>query len=381
MVKYGVASIVMVLYLSLAAWVVHREGAAYRQGLQESAAPAVATGEAAPEITEPDHIEPDPSPPESIGAPPAKTARRKAADAPAPRPTTQGAAPTTKQGPRPKATTKTRAKARPDQDLAARQPAREAGSKAVESAAPRRPVEPETIWQSPVATKSWDLDHLTADDERRLGADVHFQVSALNPPVDDQTLQKRLDEAAEPLVKAVDRKEIPYTFTILPSEEVNAFSAPGGYVYVSHGLMTMLGEDQAALRFILGHEIAHVDRQHLLAILRDDPDIKGMAGGTVTKIYTFLIPNGYKDAQDREADRWVLGQMEKLGHTRLERLSFLRKWEKYATTRNFAHLRLLPDPKAGVPILENHLRAHMPIKERLKEAKALIPLEQESPTR
>ncbi len=80
----------------------------------------------------------------------------------------------------------------------------------------------------------------------------------------------------KPFLKTCEHKDVHYTFTVLESDAVCAFSHPGGYVYVCRGLFNLIGEDEDyALEFAVGHEIAHVDLQHALAGLagpRHDED-------------------------------------------------------------------------------------------------------------
>ena len=76
----------------------------------------------------------------------------------------------------------------------------------------------------------------------------------------------------------------------MDSNEVNAFSHPGGYVYVNRGLFDLVGEDEDyALQFAVGIEIAHVDLQHAMKCLQD-PDFKVMSGGTIRKLYWLILP-------------------------------------------------------------------------------------------
>lgn len=57
------------------------------------------------------------------------------------------------------------------------------------------------------------------------------------------------------------RKELAYSFTILDSEEVNAFAAPGGYIMITRGLLARM-KNEAELACVLGHEIWHVEARH-----------------------------------------------------------------------------------------------------------------------
>ena len=80
---------------------------------------------------------------------------------------------------------------------------------------------------------------------------------------------------------------------ILDSDVVNAFSIPGGNVYISRGLFDLIGEDEDyALQFAIGHEIAHVDLEHAIKCLRD-PGVMKMPEGTLQKLFMLILPFGY----------------------------------------------------------------------------------------
>ena len=64
------------------------------------------------------------------------------------------------------------------------------------------------------------------------------------------------------LLPHLDRQGINYTFKVLDNKEINAFSLPGGPVYVFRGLLDMMGDDDDALASVLGHECGHVAARH-----------------------------------------------------------------------------------------------------------------------
>ena len=99
------------------------------------------------------------------------------------------------------------------------------------------------FWSQPELTKSWDLDHFTVQDEKQLGEQLNSLILQLNPEDPGPGL-RRVTEAAQPLLKLVDPKEREYQFFVLNSEVANAFSHPGGYVYVSRKLLDMIPEDE-----------------------------------------------------------------------------------------------------------------------------------------
>lgn len=74
-------------------------------------------------------------------------------------------------------------------------------------------------------------------------------------------LQAYVNELGQRLAKQSHRKNLEWHFTVLDSPEVNAFALPGGYVYVTRGLMAYM-ESEADLAGVIGHEIGHVTARH-----------------------------------------------------------------------------------------------------------------------
>ncbi|MGO9465706.1 MAG: M48 family metalloprotease [Isosphaeraceae bacterium] len=228
----------------------------------------------------------------------------------------------------------------------------------------------EAFWDQPYLKKAWDIDAVGRDAqmEMDLGRELHDVIVQLNPTVEDSLL-RRVEETAEPLIKTVTRKDIRYTFTVLDSLTVNAFSHPGGFIYVSRGLFNMVGEDEDyALEFVLGHEIAHVDLKHALKCLQDS-GVKKIPWGTLQKLYCLIIPAAFLDDQEYEADKWVFGRMRTLGRTNRECLAFLNKLDGYAKIHGFENGRAKPSPDSS--FVDNHLPAHTAAYKRLKRLKEL----------
>jgi predicted Zn-dependent protease len=220
--------------------------------------------------------------------------------------------------------------------------------------------------------EAWKLDPLTTEDEIRLGRELHGLILQFNRPMETGTFKRRLEEAAEPYLKAVSRKDIPYTFTVLDSNNVNAFSHPGGFIYVSRGLFNLIGEDEEdALEFVVAHEIAHVDFQHAVMCLRNEGVAK-LKEGTLRKLYMLILPFAYyPDELDYDADLWAYRQMIQRDHTPHEALKFLRKLEYYSKAHEFYDGRVKPKPGRDASPIENHLRAHPAAWKRLKKLKEL----------
>lgn len=72
------------------------------------------------------------------------------------------------------------------------------------------------------------------------------------------------------LLPHMDRREVPYSFKVIDAPEINAFSLPGGPVYVYRGLLDMVGDDDDALACILGHECGHINARHVARRISSD---------------------------------------------------------------------------------------------------------------
>jgi predicted Zn-dependent protease len=99
-------------------------------------------------------------------------------------------------------------------------------------------------------------------DEKRVGAEQHPQIlEEFGGAYDDPQLGAYVASLGARLAAVSERPDLNFTFTILDSPVVNAFALPGGYVYVSRGLLA-LADNEAELAGVIGHEIGHVTARH-----------------------------------------------------------------------------------------------------------------------
>ncbi len=78
---------------------------------------------------------------------------------------------------------------------------------------------------------------------------------------DDAALQAYVQRVGEELAAHSHRTNLVYRFTVLDSTDVNAFALPGGYIYITRGMLAYLNSE-AQLAAVLGHEIGHVTARH-----------------------------------------------------------------------------------------------------------------------
>jgi hypothetical protein len=370
LIRYVTVAVVACVYIGLSVWLVGAQGRAYRESLRQGQGAAVSAEEpAAPRRTS----QPAPAPAD----PEIKTSRPEEAPAPAASPPKTAERPRD-QGQRRKGAGGGGQPKRKVADVAKREPdTPPAKAAAPKAAIPADPLADNPIWNQPEVTKEWDLEILTAADESKLGAQLHELIVSLNPLAEDGPLQQRVEDAAKPFLDSRSRKDIRYTFEVLESSEVNAFSHPGGYVYVNRGLFDLIGEDEDyALQFAVGNEIAHVDLRHSIKCLQD-PDVKRMSGGTIRKLYWLIIPFGYLVSdgvnQDFEADDWTFSRMRNFGRSKRESLAFLYKMEGYANRHGFGsgrgRVRLAAD---NASLLDIHYRRQTAARLRLQHLKEKI---------
>lgn len=102
----------------------------------------------------------------------------------------------------------------------------------------------------------------SVEDDVRLGREAHPKIlEQYGGAVDDPELAAYVQRLGTELKNVSELPELDFTFTVLDSEVVNAFALPGGWVYVSRGLLA-LAEDEAELAGVIGHEIGHVTARH-----------------------------------------------------------------------------------------------------------------------
>lgn len=137
---------------------------------------------------------------------------------------------------------------------------------------------------------------------------------------DNSALIKYVNLVGHSLVRSTNRPELGFYFMILDTSEVNAYAAPGGYVFVTKGALQMM-KDESELAGVLAHEISHVIEKHVVKELKikgtDDSAVSGLAqlvGGSsesaraafsqaVDQGLDMIFKNGYKRGDEMQADK------------------------------------------------------------------------------
>lgn len=93
------------------------------------------------------------------------------------------------------------------------------------------------------------------------GKKAHGEILKSYGAYPDARLQAYVNEVGQKLARNSHRGQLSWTFTVLDSPDVNAFALPGGYVYITRGILAYM-ESEADMAGVIGHEIGHVTARH-----------------------------------------------------------------------------------------------------------------------
>lgn len=155
--------------------------------------------------------------------------------------------------------------------------------------------------------------------EIRFGRSVAARILGRLKLSKDPSLGRYVDLVGQTLARNATRSELTYHFAVVESEAVNAYSAPGGYIFVTTGALRLM-RDEAELAAVLAHEIAHITQRHIVKDLNirgaeqsTTSDLAKLMGGSadtlkvafmqsVDKAVSILFESGYKRADESDAD-------------------------------------------------------------------------------
>ena len=158
-----------------------------------------------------------------------------------------------------------------------------------------------------------------------IGAGMAEQVEASDTILNDQVWQDYLTEVGQKIVAVCDRQDIEYQFKVIQSDQINAFAAPGGYVYFYTGLLREMSSE-AEMAAVMAHEISHVVARHGVKRLQSALGVAvayelafggegaGKAMDAAIGMGMGLIFAGYSRSAEREADQYGIHYMVKAGY-------------------------------------------------------------------
>ncbi len=113
------------------------------------------------------------------------------------------------------------------------------------------------------------LSQTSSEEEAQIGRRLAGNLLGAAPLVKDEALQRYVNRVGRWLAMQSDRPDLEWKFGVLDTQDVNAFALPGGYVFVTRGLVELMG-DESELAGALAHEIGHVMLKHHLKLLKQN---------------------------------------------------------------------------------------------------------------
>lgn len=196
-----------------------------------------------------------------------------------------------------------------------------------------------------------DRGLMSEQEEISSGRQIHQEVLKQYSPYKNAALQAYVSAVGQKLAAQSHRNNLPWTFTVVDSDDINAFAVQGGFIYITRGLMAYL-DTEAELAGVLGHEIGHVTARHGARAARDQQIAAGSQllgtllgaylggesganlGGQLTGGYAqagFLLPRSRE--HELQADQLGAEYMQRTGYNPdiLEKvIAVLKAQETYA---------------------------------------------------
>lgn len=181
------------------------------------------------------------------------------------------------------------------------------------------------------------FERITPEQEYYIGRAVGATILTSYTPYDDRKTTTYLNLLGQALAQASDKPETfaGYRFLILDDDEINAFAAPGGFIFLSRGMLRLC-EDEDELAAVLAHEIGHVQHEHGLRAIKSarltsaftilaiesarhlgDEELQQLTDafeGSISDITHTLTTSGYSRRLEREADAAAITIMKRVGY-------------------------------------------------------------------
>ncbi len=126
------------------------------------------------------------------------------------------------------------------------------------------------------------LQPIAYKEEKAIGGRLAVEVfSRYGGAYNDPELLRYINLVGQAVADVSNRPDIDYHFAILNTDFPNAFATPGGYVFVSIGLLKMV-QNEAQLAGVLAHEVAHISQKHALQTLGRSRSLQGISALTLT---------------------------------------------------------------------------------------------------
>jgi predicted Zn-dependent protease len=216
-----------------------------------------------------------------------------------------------------------------------------------------------------------ELALMSEAQEIQLGRESDAEIRRTMGVYDDPELQRYVQEIGLRLAKASERPNLPWTFAVVDSPAINAFAVPGGFIYLTRGILPFL-DSEAELAGVLGHEIGHVTARHSVSQYS-----RQTAAGLGLGILGIFVPQVQQAAPLAEAGLGALflkyGRDDEREADRLGvRYNAVNGWDPAGVTGMLTTLARLDEASGSRRGVPNWLSTHPAPADRVDEVQTLI---------
>jgi predicted Zn-dependent protease len=154
--------------------------------------------------------------------------------------------------------------------------------------------------------------------ELAFGRNIAARILGRYKPYDNPALIKYVNLVGTSLAMSTNRPELEFHFMVLDTDDINAFAAPGGYIFITKGALKDM-KDESELAGVLAHEVSHVTEKHVVKELKikgsdETSELARLIGGgsdaaraafgqAVDKGLEMIYKDGYKKEDELQADK------------------------------------------------------------------------------
>ena len=228
------------------------------------------------------------------------------------------------------------------------------------------------------------FEDFTPEQEYYIGRSVGAEILETYPPYEDPALNRYVNLLGQTLAQMSDRPETfsGYRFLIQDSDDINALSAPGGFIFVTRGMLRCCRSEDA-LAATLAHEIGHVQAKHGLQAIKQARVTEALTtiglesaktfGGeelaqltrtfesSIADITRTLITNGYSRELEGDADAAAVTIMRRVGYDPNALIDMLTVMSQQLVPGRLDFARTHPTPAARMSAIQPKIGAYRPV--------------------
>ena len=192
----------------------------------------------------------------------------------------------------------------------------------------------------------WKNQETNTDREINFGRSVSAKILGKYPIMRNEQMVRYISQIGTGISAQLGRPELRYYFGILDTDEINAFAAPGGYIFVTKGALKLM-RNEAQLAGVLAHELAHIGQKHIVRKLNLQGFDRSLTAGIAQVLggaslsakialerlndlaFKMLMEEGLSKEDEADADQKALEMLMSTGYDLQSYLDYLLSLKPY----------------------------------------------------